>query len=118
MTNFAIICLSVAVGFVALGGIFSVSLCRAAAKPVPRPVPAVTAKGRPLEHCAFCGRLVAVRKARGPLRDGFCPFCSTPGVYLTRKGLPNLRYHNCRRGLTGAQAVSATWPPQKSGNAV
>ena len=65
MTNFAIICVSVAVGFVALGGIYTVSLFRAAAKPVPTPIQPVTAKGRPLAHCEACGRTVAVRKGDG-----------------------------------------------------
>ena len=69
MTNFAIICLSVAVGFVALAGIYTVSLGRAAKKPEPEPepvpAPPVTAKGRPLAHCEACGRTVAVRKGDG-----------------------------------------------------
>ena len=65
------------------------SLLKAAAKPVPRPVPAVTAKGRPLDHCAFCGRLVAVRK---------------------RDGMPYAGRHACRKApetLTEAHAEGA-----------
>ena len=68
MTIFAIICLSVAVGFVALAGIYTVSLGRAAKKPEPEPVvplAPVTAKGRPLAICEACGRTVAVRKGDG-----------------------------------------------------
>ena len=52
-----------------------------------------------------------VRQPRGELRDGFCPWCSRPGTYLTRKGLPNLRYHNCHEGHAGTVVNSATWPP-------
>ena len=59
------------------------ALLKAAAKPVPRPVPAVTAKGRPLDHCAFCGRLVAVRK---------------------RDGMPYRGRHACRNTMSGATA--------------
>jgi hypothetical protein len=67
MTNFAIICMSVAVGFVALGGIFTVSLLTAGKKPAPTPPPVVpvTAKGRPLAVCEHCQRTVAVRKGDG-----------------------------------------------------
>ena len=64
MTTLTVILISAAIGFTALSGIFTVSLSRVAAKPAPPPTP-VTAKGRPLAHCAACGRVVAVRKGDG-----------------------------------------------------
>jgi hypothetical protein len=35
----------------------------------------------------------APRKARGPLRDGFCPKCGEPGTYLNKDGTANRRFH-------------------------
>ena len=47
------------------------------------------------------------RKPRGPLADGFCPVCHAPGVYLTKAGGPNRRYHTCEPPAVQAHV----WPP-------
>jgi hypothetical protein len=39
------------------------------------------------------------RRKRGPLTEAFCPVCHAPGVYMTKAGLPNRRYHVCQAGL-------------------
>lgn len=72
MTNFAIICLSVAVGFVALAGIFTISLLTAAKKTEPEPEPLFTAKGTRLGSCLSCGRPVAIRHDGHPYRSHRC----------------------------------------------
>ena len=38
------------------------------------------------------------RRKRGPLTEAFCPVCHAPGVYMTKAGLPNRRYHVCQAG--------------------
>lgn len=51
--------------------------------------------------------LPVVRKARGPMREGFCPYCQRPGTYLTHAGIPNRRYHVCQPAAVQAHV----WPP-------
>jgi hypothetical protein len=35
------------------------------------------------------------RRKRGPLTEAFCPVCGQAGVYMTKRGLPNRRFHSC-----------------------
>ena len=48
------------------------------------------------------------KRTRGPLMDGCCPECGMPGVYLTKAGKANARYHLC--GI----AAGDSWPPAKA----
>jgi len=46
------------------------------------------------------------KRTRGRLADGFCPVCRQPGVYLTKAGQPNRRYHRCEP----AAVQTHVWP--------
>jgi len=65
------------------------------------------------------------RRKRGPLNEAFCPVCGQAGVYMTKRGLPNRRFHSCAASVNvpsvlvpfvqidepqPAQTVT-TWPP-------
>lgn len=47
-----------------------------------------------------------VSRVRGPLTDGFCPWCGEAGIYLNRDGRPNRRYHHCPVTLGGTASAS------------
>jgi hypothetical protein len=44
---------------------------------------------------------------RGPLVQHFCPYCHRAGVYMTKTGQPNRRYHQCDPAAVQAHV----WPP-------
>jgi len=55
------------------------------------------------------------RRKRGPLTEAFCPVCGQAGVYLTRAGQPNRRYHparDCAGRLIQTGSVTAATPEQ------
>jgi hypothetical protein len=69
--------------------------------------------------------LPKAKRMRGPLMDGFCPDCREPGVYLTRTGHPNRRYHSlevCYARVAAEREreahLEATWPPAPDDKAV
>lgn len=50
-----------------------------------------------------------VRKPRGHLRQGFCPTCGVPGVYLRDDGMVNRRYgHVCDPAAVQAHVWSVS----------
>lgn len=54
--------------------------------------------------------LAPAKAKRGPLADGFCPACHAPGVYLTKAGGPNRRYHRCPPSYTQDELAAIIAP--------
>ena len=70
------------------------------------------------------------RRKRGPLTEAFCPVCGQAGVYLTKRGLPNRRFHSCAASVNAPSVLvpfvqidtgrpepesvltTAGWPPE------
>jgi len=68
------------------------------------------------------------RRKRGPLNEAVCPVCGQAGVYLTKAGQANRRYHRCPVpnfimpvsgpvvtpyiSPTSGSGSTGTWPPE------